>query len=71
MKCFKCETELILGEDHDCEESDEYNIVTNLSCPNCEAFILVYWDKKENRPPLKKNISKGGFYDDFNYVYYH
>jgi hypothetical protein len=53
MKCYDCNTELIWGGDHDCEEDEEYNIVTNLSCPNCEAFVLVYWDKKEE---LKKEI---------------
>ena len=45
MKCYLCDTELIWGGDHDCEDepvSDDYSIVTNLSCPNCQAFVLVY-----------------------------
>ena len=49
MKCYNCGTELIWGGDHDCEEHEEHLIVTNLSCPNCNAFTLVYWgDKGDN-----------------------
>ena len=48
MKCWHCNTELIWGGDHDIEEeNDAYSMVTNLSCPNCGAFHLVYWGKKE------------------------
>ena len=43
MKCYNCDEELIWGGDHDCEESEDHVIFTNLSCPNCEAFVLVYW----------------------------
>ena len=39
MKCYNCDEELIWGGDHDCED----NIETNLSCPNCNAFVLVFW----------------------------
>ncbi len=45
MKCYLCGTELIWGGDHDCEDepvSEDYSIVTNLSCPNCGALVLVY-----------------------------
>jgi len=48
MNCYNCGTELIWGGDHDCEEHEEHNIVSNLSCPKCDAFVLVYWDKKED-----------------------
>jgi DNA-directed RNA polymerase subunit RPC12/RpoP len=48
MKCYLCGTELIWGGDHDCEEeSEDYSIVTNLSCPNCQAFVLVYHPKDD------------------------
>jgi hypothetical protein len=47
MKCYNCQTELIWGGDHDCEDDEEHAIVTNLSCPNCGAFHLVYWGHKE------------------------
>ena len=42
MKCWHCNTELIWGGDHD-DEDEEGNemIVTNLSCPKCETFVLV------------------------------
>ena len=46
MKCYNCHTELIWGGDHDCEDDEEHEIVTNLSCPNCGAFHLVYWGHK-------------------------
>lgn len=70
MKCYNCGTELIWGGDHDCEEHEEHLIVTNLSCPNCNAFILVYWGDKGNNEDEKKTLTEGDFYDDFNYVYY-
>ena len=46
MKCYNCGTQLIWGGDHDCEDDEEHAIVTNLSCPNCGAFHLVYWGHK-------------------------
>jgi ssDNA-binding Zn-finger/Zn-ribbon topoisomerase 1 len=47
MKCYACQSELIWGGDHDIsEEDEEHTIVTNLSCPKCEAFVVVYWGKK-------------------------
>ena len=51
MNCWHCDTELIWGGDHDmdCEDypvmSGEYSIVTNLSCPKCEAHVDVYHSK--------------------------
>ena len=48
MKCYNCGTELIWGGDHDWEDYEEHAIVTNLSCPKCDAFHLVYWGHKED-----------------------
>jgi len=46
MKCWSCNHELIWGGDHDTEwednEEEEHMIMTNLSCPNCTAFVIVY-----------------------------
>ena len=43
MKCYHCNTELIWGGDHDIEdENEDYNMVTNLSCPSCDSFVEVY-----------------------------
>ena len=43
MDCWHCGTELIWGGDHDLEDmTDEYDVVTNLSCPNCGAYVEVY-----------------------------
>ncbi len=50
MKCYNCQSELIWGGDHDTyEEDEEHAIVTNLSCPECDAVVLVYWGKKEEK----------------------
>ena len=59
MRCYNCGTELIWGGDHDCEDDEEHAIVTNLSCPNCGAFHLVYWgdkDKQEDEPEMWKHF---------------
>ena len=59
MNCWHCQTELIWGGDHSIDEedfpcsSDEFGMVTNLSCPKCGSFVEVYLpsyhfeDKKE------------------------
>ena len=49
MKCYNCESELTWGGDHDIEEEfdhvDAHKMVTNLTCPNCATFVLVYTPK--------------------------
>ena len=45
MKCWHCDTDLIWGGDHDIEDSDEFRMVTNLSCPSCESYVEVYLPK--------------------------
>ena len=45
MNCWHCKKELIWGGDHDIEEWEwdgDYDIVTNLSCPNCHSYVEVY-----------------------------
>jgi len=58
MKCWHCNTDLIWGGDEDCgEEYEEYSIVSNLSCPHCESFVLVYYPKeKDRRYPYNLNL---------------
>ena len=46
MKCWVCNTELIWGGDHDLEDDEEHTIVTNLSCPQCKAYVEVYHGKR-------------------------
>ena len=41
-KCFACGWNLICGGDHDVEDDEDYYIVSNLSCPECKAFYLMY-----------------------------
>ena len=49
MKCLHCGTKLIHGGDHDGEKEDDYDIVSNLSCPNCDTYVYVYhaFEKEE------------------------
>ena len=47
MKCWHCKTELIWGADHDIEDDDTYDMVTNLHCPKCYCVIDVYYPSKK------------------------
>ena len=47
MNCWHCKTELIWGGDHDCEDYSEYVMETNLSCPECGSFVLVFYPKEQ------------------------
>ena len=42
MNCWHCKTAIIWGGDHDVERNEEYIMETNLSCPECNSFVLVY-----------------------------
>ena len=47
MNCWHCTTPLIWGGDHDVDDDDsEYDMETNLSCPTCNTFVMVYLPKK-------------------------
>jgi len=48
MDCYNCNNELIWGGDHDIREEDEdYIMETNLSCPKCNSFVIIYTPKEE------------------------
>ena len=47
MKCWHCKTKLIWGGDHDCDDWEDYLIVSNLSCPECNSLVLVYYPKNK------------------------
>lgn len=47
LNCWHCETQLIWGGDHDCEDEEEFAMVTNLSCPTCDSLVLVYYPTQE------------------------
>mgnify|MGYP003661740933 FL=1 len=42
MNCWHCDTELIWGGDHDTEDNEEYDMVSNLSCSKCHCHVEVY-----------------------------
>jgi hypothetical protein len=46
MNCWHCLEELIWGGDHDLDD-EEFDMVTNLSCPNCGVFVLVYLPRED------------------------
>ena len=46
MNCWHCNTELIWGGDHDCEEEEDYMIATNLHCPECGSLHRVYYPEE-------------------------
>ena len=58
MNCWHCKTELIWGGDHDCEDDEEHSMVTNLSCPKCESFVLVYYPKVGNLSVQKGDLDE-------------
>ena len=54
MNCYNCKTELIWGGDHDNERDDDHLIETNLSCPKCNAFVVVWWGEKEQENDTRR-----------------
>ncbi len=49
MNCFICGEEVIWGNDFDAEDvvgESDYLIVSNYSCPECEAFYEVSHSKR-------------------------
>ena len=40
--CLRSGTKVIWGGDHECEESKDFSMVSNLSCPECHMFYLAY-----------------------------
>ena len=42
MNCWHCGHELIWGGDHDTEDNEDYDIVSNLSCPKCHTAVDVW-----------------------------
>ena len=53
MNCWHCGTELIWGGDHDCEEDEEHDMVTNLSCPEWHCFVEVYFPNESTQKEYK------------------
>ena len=48
MNCWHCGTELIWGSDHDIsEEAENFAMLTNLHCPNCQSDVDVWLPKEK------------------------
>lgn len=44
MRCYVCDAELRWCCDYEADESEDYySIVTDLSCNECDAMVVVYW----------------------------
>tara|TARA_R110001592_G_scaffold34871_1_gene119329 strand:+ start:58 stop:258 length:201 start_codon:yes stop_codon:yes gene_type:complete len=56
MNCWHCKAELIWGSDHDLEdEFEEFSMVTNLSCPDCDSHVEVYLPRDERKEEVDKD----------------
>ena len=44
--CWHCQSELIWGSDQDIDDSDDYKMVTFLSCSNCGCDVEYWLPKK-------------------------
>jgi len=58
MNCWHCNHKLTWGGDHDIDEDQtllfgEYSMVTNLSCPECDSYVLVYYPREEEEDDKK------------------
>lgn len=59
MNCFHCEdAKLIWGGDHEAENSTVYNMVTNLTCPECSSLVLVYSGIESQEPPAMIDLDR-------------
>ena len=47
MKCWHCNTELIWRGEHDTEDNEDYDIISNLSCPKCYSAVDVWHASKK------------------------
>ena len=54
MNCWYCNKELIWGGDHDTEDNEDYDIVSNLSCPKCHAAVDVWHPSEKLTKEYKK-----------------
>ena len=55
MNCWHCNTELIWGGDHDTEDNEDYDIVSNLSCPECHTAVDVWHPSEKLIEEYKKH----------------
>lgn len=48
LHCWLCEANLIWGGEQDLKDNEDYHVVTNLSCPNCNSLVHIYHPKPKN-----------------------
>jgi len=42
INCYVCNTEMIWGGDHDVENSEDFDVVSNFSCPKCNSYVEFF-----------------------------
>ena len=57
MNCWHCNSELIWGGDHDCDDNDEYLMVSNFSCPKCSSYVEVYLPSEKGQKIIGEKSS--------------
>ena len=55
MNCWHCGHQLIWGGDHDTEDNEDYDIVSNLSCPKCHSAVDVWHPSEKLIEEYKKH----------------
>ena len=53
---------MIWGGDTDLEDDEDHKLMTNLSCPSCKAFVVVYYnpyDEEYNSIEFNTNLGPG------------
>ena len=58
MKCWHCEEELIWAADHELEDDEIYDFVTNLHCPKCYCVVDVYYPSEKTIKEYKEYEKK-------------
>jgi len=58
MNCWHCQEKLIWGGDEDIEDNEDYDMVSNLSCPECHCYIEVYLPSERLIKEYKKYENK-------------
>jgi hypothetical protein len=58
MNCWNCNTELIWGGDQDSEYNQDYDVVSNLSCPKCHTAVDVWHPSKKLIKEYEENEEK-------------
>ena len=60
LHCWLCEANLIWGGEQDLKDNEDYHVVTNLSCPNCNSLVHIYHPK----PKMMRMKKFNNYFDE-------